>query len=80
MTRAMTNEKSPPSPLSEPLSDTRLAEIRATLSHANGISETATRLVSDWPIIRFGAQVEQAALDLLAEVERLRAERAVLSA
>ena len=58
----------------EPMTDARLAEIRATLADDSGIGDIATRLKSDWMSIRFSAQVAQAALDLLAEVELDRSE------
>ena len=56
----------------EPMTDARLAEIRATLADERGMGDITERLNSEWMSIRFSAQVAQAALDLLAEVERLR--------
>lgn len=59
-----------------PLDETRLAEIRAILADEHGMGDIPKRLQSDWMSIRFSAQVAQAGLDLLAEVERLRAREA----
>ena len=55
-----------------PMTDERLAEIRATLSDEEGMSDLAYRFTSEWASVRFKGDLAQAALDLLAEVERLR--------
>lgn len=63
----------------KPLSEERLAEIRALLYEDLGVDDLDERLASDWAAVRYSAAVNSAGRSLLAEVERLRAEKAIVT-